>query len=106
MLLKNGQVDGKQLLPLNKNLKLALVGPLADAGVQYQGCWAVAARDDYASLLDEMRKQEGINLSYAKGCNVLENEKLEKQTSPRNVVRWDKRPLEDMIGEAVSIAPS
>ena len=106
VLLKNGQVDGKQLLPLSKNLKLALVGPLADAGVQYQGCWAVAARDDYASLLDEMRKQEGINLSYAKGCNVLENEKLEKQTSPRNAVRWDKRPLEDMIGEAVSIARS
>ena len=104
VLLKNGQVDGKQLLPLSRNLKLALVGPLADAGVQYRGCWAVAARDDYASLLDEMRKQEGINLSYAKGCNILENEKLEKQISPKNAVRWDKRPLADMIMEAVSIA--
>lgn len=104
VLLKNGEVAGRQLLPLGKNTKLALVGPLADAGSQYQGCWAVAAREDYPSLLDRLRKMEGINVNYAKGCNVLEDEKLEKQLSPKNAVCWDSRPLNEMIGEAVAVA--
>ena len=104
VLLKNGKVDGRQLLPLGKNLKLALVGPLADAGVQYQGCWAVAARDSYPSLLDEMRRIDGISLKYAKGCNILEDERLEKIVTPGKASRWDRRPLDEMISEAVSAA--
>ena len=104
VLLKNGKVDGRQLLPLGKNLKLALVGPLADAGVQYQGCWAVAARDSYPSLLDEMRRMDGISLRYAKGCNILEDERLEKIVTPGKASRWDRRPLDEMISEAVSAA--
>ncbi|MGN1233311.1 MAG: beta-glucosidase BglX [Candidatus Cryptobacteroides sp.] len=104
VLLKNGLVGGKQLLPLDKNLRLALVGPLADAGGQYPGCWAVAAREDYPSLLDQMQRIDGISLNYARGCNILEDEKLERQVSPRNSVHWDRRPLHMMIGEAVSAA--
>ncbi|MGN1221070.1 MAG: beta-glucosidase BglX [Candidatus Cryptobacteroides sp.] len=104
VLLKNGNVDGKQLLPLSKDSKLALVGPLADAGVQYQGCWAVSAREDYPSLLDRMRNMQGLKLTYAKGCNILEDEKLEKLLSPRNAVKWDKRPLNEMIDEAVAVS--
>ena len=104
VLLKNGQAGGKQLLPLGRNQRLALVGPLADAGVQYQGCWAVSAREDYPSLLDQMRGMDGVNLRYAKGCNILEDEKLEKLVSPGNTSRWDSRPLDAMIAEAVAAA--
>ncbi|MDD6253485.1 MAG: beta-glucosidase BglX [Bacteroidales bacterium] len=104
VLLKNGMAAGKQLLPLDKNLKLALVGPLADAGGQYPGCWAVAAKENYPSLLDEMRKMDEIRLSYAKGCNILDDEKLEKTVTPKNAARWNTRPLNDMISEAVAVA--
>ena len=104
VLLKNGMAAGKQLLPLDKNLKLALVGPLADAGGQYPGCWAVAAKENYPSLLDKMREMDGIRLSYAKGCNILEDEKLEKIVSPTNAVHRDRRPLNEMIAEAVAAA--
>ena len=104
VLLKNGKYAGRQLLPLQKKGNIALIGPLSDVGAQYPGCWAVAARDTYPSLLDELKKVEGINLKYAKGCNILEDASLEKKVSPANAVRRDKRSEEEMIREAVAVA--
>ena len=72
VLLKN---DGA--LPLSKGKKVALVGPLADAGAQYTGSWQGAAYDDCRSLLAAM-KEAGCDFVFAKGSNMLEDAELEQ----------------------------
>jgi len=98
VLLKN---DG--VLPLSKGRKVALVGPLADAGAQYTGSWQGAAFDDCRSLLEAMT-EAGCDFVFAKGSNMLEDADLE-QTACRNrkYIR-DTRSESEMIREAVSAA--
>ena len=100
VLLKN---DG--VLPLHDGLKVALVGPLADAGAQYTGSWQGAAYQECKSLLTAM-KEAGIDVLFAKGSNLLEDPELEQAACrTRNYVR-DPRAESNMIDEAVKAARS
>ena len=99
VLLKN---DG--VLPLAKKGTIAVVGPLADAGEQYPGTWTGAAYTDYPSLLDEMKKIEGIKVLHARGSNILEDADLEKKVSYRYDYKRDNRPAAQLINEAVAVA--
>lgn len=68
VLLKN---DGA--LPLARNLKVALVGPLAGSRGNMQGTWAVAARsEDSVTVLEGMRAAFDTVL-YAKGANIVDD---------------------------------
>ena len=68
VLLKN---DG--VLPLKRNVKIALVGPLADSRGNMQGTWAVAAQpQDSVTVLEGMRAAFG-DVRYAKGANIVDN---------------------------------
>jgi beta-glucosidase len=98
VLLKN---DG--VLPLAKNKKVALVGPLADAGAQYTGSWQGAAYDDCKSLLSAMR-EAGCELLFAKGSNMLEDAELEQAACRNRKYERDPRGEEEMIREAVKVA--
>ena len=98
VLLKN---DG--VLPLHDGLKVALVGPLADAGAQYTGSWQGAAYQECKSLLTAM-KEAGIDVLFAKGSNLLEDPELEQAACrTRSYVR-DPRGESEMINEAVRVA--
>lgn len=98
VLLKN---DGA--LPLSKNKKVALVGPLADAGAQYTGSWQGAAYDDCKSLLEAM-KEAGCDFVFAKGCNMLEDAELEQDACRTRKYVRDPRSEAEMIREAVAVA--
>ena len=98
VLLKN---DGS--LPLSKNKKVALVGPLADAGAQYTGSWQGAAYDDCKSLLQAM-KEAGCDFVFAKGCNMLEDAELEQAACRTRKYVRDPRGVAEMIREAVDAA--
>lgn len=100
VLLKN---DG--VLPLAEGRKVALVGPLADAGAQYTGSWQGAAYDDCKSLLTAMR-EAGCRVVFAKGCNMLEDAELEQAACRTRKYVRDPRSEEQMIREAVSAARS
>ena len=100
VLLKN---DGA--LPLKASSKIALVGPLADAGAQYTGSWQGGAYDDCKSLLDAMT-QAGCDFIFAKGSNMLEDPELEQAACRTRKYVRDPRREDDMIREAVMAAKS
>jgi beta-glucosidase len=98
VLLKN---DG--VLPLRTNTKVALIGPLADAGAQYTGSWQGAAYDDCKSLVEAM-KERGCDVVFAKGSNMLEDAELEQAACRNRKYVRDLRSEDRMIKEAVAVA--
>ena len=70
MLLKND----KSLLPLKKQGKIALIGPLADTRANLAGTWCVAyTPDKYPTLKEGMERALAgkAELLYAQGCNLM-----------------------------------
>lgn len=100
VLLKN---DGT--LPLSRGARVALVGPLADAGAQYTGSWQGAAFDDCKTLLAAM-KEAGLDVVFAKGSNMLEDADLEQAACRNRKYVRDPRSEDSMIREAVRAARS
>lgn len=98
VLLKNNGV-----LPLQNKTKVALVGPLADAGAQYTGSWQGAAYDDCKSLVEAM-KERGCDVTFAKGSNMLVDAELEQAACRNRKYVRDPRSEEKMIKEAVAVA--
>ncbi|HMT74042.1 MAG TPA: beta-glucosidase BglX [Chitinophagaceae bacterium] len=76
VLLKNQN----QLLPLKKEMNIALVGPLANSRYDMVGTWAVGA-DHKKSVTVLQGFQNALagkaNLQYAKGCNLVDDKKLD-----------------------------
>lgn len=69
VLLKNE----KNILPLNNNLNVAVIGPLADDAVNMIGSWSAAGDGKKAtSLLQGIKARTAITgkVLYAKGCNI------------------------------------
>lgn len=104
VLLKN---DG-QILPLQQNKTIALVGPLADNRENMPGTWSVAG--DFAksvSLLDGLKNALGneAKIVYAKGTNVVSDPALDARISIfGKPTKWDNRSQKEMIAEAVAAA--
>lgn len=101
VLLKNDQ----QLLPLSKEGKIALIGPLADTRSNMSGTWSVAATPDrYSSLKESMEKALAgkATLLYAQGCNVVYDEQEQKDGEfGKTITRGDDAKLK---AEALQIA--
>ncbi len=104
VLLKNDN----QTLPLKRDAKIALVGPLVSNNENMPGTWSVATDfEKSVSVLDGFREYLGshANLSVSKGCNLVADQELDKRVSvfgkPTN---WDSRPPKVMIAEAVALA--
>jgi beta-glucosidase len=74
VLLKNGDAGESPLLPLPKNKKIALIGPLADNANDMVGAWSGANNfGDVVTLrsaLMEHAQQNGTTLLYAKGSEI------------------------------------
>lgn len=71
VLLKNDAVNGAPVLPLKKDAKVALIGPLADNAEQMLGSWGGAGRgQDAVTLRKTLSEQLGNNLVYAKGTEL------------------------------------
>ena len=106
VLLKNE----RQLLPLKKTQKIALIGPLADAANQMSGTWAVAANNTgVESLLQAMKQAvtDSSQLYYAPGADLTADSTLQNnvtlfgKTMPRYTK--DKTPGQ-LIQEALEAA--
>lgn len=103
VLLKN---EGN-VLPLKKNAKIALVGPLADAAENMTGTWSVAARHAESVTLLSALKKVNPNTVYAKGSNLVEDPVLEANaTMFGKTLRRDSRSAAALREEAVRVARS
>lgn len=104
VLLKN---EGN-ILPLRKDAKIALIGPLADNRLNMCGTWTVAGDFEKAiSVLDGIGMVTGKPelITLARGTNVVADSVLEARIGMfGKPTGWDSRPAENMIEEAVKAA--
>ncbi|MED7668800.1 beta-glucosidase BglX [Pseudomonas moraviensis subsp. stanleyae] len=107
VLLKNHN----ETLPLKKDAKIALVGPLAKAPIDMMGSWAAAGRPAQSvTLFDGMSAVIGdkANLIYARGANITGDKKVLDYLNFLNFdapeVVDDPRPANVLIDEAVKAA--
>lgn len=98
-------------LPLKKDAKVALVGPLAKAPIDMMGSWAAAGRPAQSvTLFDGMSSVIGdkANLIYARGANITSDKKVLDYLNFLNFdapeVVDDPRPANVLIDEAVKAA--
>ncbi|MFJ7885567.1 beta-glucosidase BglX [Pseudomonas sp. NPDC096917] len=107
VLLKNQS----ETLPLKKQARIALVGPLAKAPIDMMGSWAAAGVPAQSvTVYDGMRTalgQQGT-LIYARGANITDDPKIVDYLNFLNFdapeVTNDPRPAQVMIDEAVKAA--
>ncbi len=98
-------------LPLKKDAKVMLVGPLAKAPIDMMGSWAAAGRPAQSvTLFDGMSNVIGdkANLIYARGANITSDKKVLDYLNFLNFdapeVVDDPRPANVLIDEAVKAA--
>ena len=95
VLLKNGSragsPAGEAVLPLKKQGKIALIGPLANDRANMAGTWCVAMTPErYSTLYEAMQRAVGsqAEVLYAQGSNLVRDEALQRaaefgKTMPR-----------------------
>ena len=101
MLLKN---EGN-LLPLKKQGKIALIGPLADTRNNIAGTWSVAQTPEkYTTIKEAMEKAlDGkATLLYAQGSNIWRDRELQKNGEQGKSIAWGDEVK--MKNEALQIA--
>ncbi len=93
------------ILPLKKDGKIALIGPLADAQNNMCGNWSMnCPTDQHVTVLEGLRRAVGgrAEILYAQGSNIYYDATTEKYASrPRLTKRGDDKAL---LKEALEVA--
>lgn len=101
VLLKNE----KQILPLQKSGKIAVIGPLANTSENMAGTWSVATKQDKSiSFLNGIKTVIGnkAEITYAKGCNLDYDAEYEARgTMFGKELKRDSRSKEELLKEAI-----
>ncbi|OCG01542.1 beta-glucosidase [Gilliamella sp. wkB112] len=104
VLLKNKN----KVLPLRKNKKIAVIGPLADSKRDILGSWSGAGRANLAvTPLEGIKKaaKTADLISYAFGANLSDDQQLYRFLNLyEETTKFDERPADKMIAEAVEKA--
>lgn len=103
VLLKN---DGNTL-PLDKNVRIALIGPMGDYEEAMKGMWNVAYDKRHCvGLYEGLKKVYGDNVRFEEGCHQLLDSVLEKKMSYKDILRRDGRSEKQMREAALKLAES
>ncbi len=101
VLLKNAG----NVLPLKKQGKIAVVGPLANTRSNMPGTWSVAVNLDKPQTVIEAMQAVGgkdVKIVYAKGSNLTADAKLEENaTMFGRTLNRDNRTKEELLNEAL-----
>ena len=104
VLLKNNN----NVLPISKNAKIAVVGPLADSKRDILGSWSAAGRASLAVTPLEGIKHAANNaqsVDYTFGANLSNDANLYRFLNLyAEITKFDNRPADKMIAEAVAKA--
>ena len=100
-------LENKGSLPLDISKKYALIGPLVDDKENVLGPWALKKEIETTVTIKEGFKNAGINFSYAKGSDFLENNEQDIADAVECAKNCDTVILvlgekEEMSGEAKS----
>lgn len=94
------------ILPLNKEKKVAFIGPLVKDQRNLIGSWSGAG--DYKKAISIWSALEGKNFNnilFAKGCNLVDDTALIKKLNPHGaMLRSDSLSAQQLIDEAVKTA--
>ncbi len=96
-----------EILPLKKEGKIALIGPLVDSRNNMLGTWAPTGDHSLAVTVLEGFKNVAPNamISYAKGANITDDVELAKKTNVFGIrVTIDERSPEELLQEALAVA--
>ena len=97
-----------QVLPLQKNASIALVGPLANNKSNMLGTWAVSGNADGAiPVLEGLKNATGGStvIHYARGSNISDDTLFAKKINVFGTrIDIDPRSPQEMIDEAVAAA--
>ncbi|MCQ2147520.1 MAG: beta-glucosidase, partial [Bacteroidales bacterium] len=98
VLLKNAAVKGTPVLPLKKKGTIAVIGPLADAGSEMMGTWAVSAFPSYASIIEGVKEVGGedVKVVSARGSFLYDDPKVERNFTSEAFER-DGRSSSDLL---------
>ena len=104
VLLKNKN----HILPLQKNKKIVLIGPYID-NIGITGSWSMFSdRTKNGTILDIFKEKMGNQVIYAKGCEILRQEEINKilsaDGSPTVHVENESQKEQDMIASAIQTA--
>lgn len=104
VLLKNEN----NVLPLKKDAKIALVGPLADSRRNMLGTWSVSGDFEKAVTVIEGIKNLSANpenILYAKGANISDDKDFAKRVNAfGEELVIDARSADEMIKQALDVA--
>ena len=84
VLLKNEkmkELNNERVLPLKKQGRIALIGPMADNRINMAGTWAPTATNErYVTLKEAMERALAgkATVSYAQGCNFTSDSTIQK----------------------------
>lgn len=93
------------LLPLKKNSKIALIGPMADAGGNMCGCWTPTCKpENHKSLLQAMREAVGndAQIIYAPGSNLYYDPKQHETAAGWRKIEY--RTDKNLLNQALAAA--
>lgn len=104
VLLKNKN----HVLPLKTNKKIALIGPYID-NIGITGSWSMFSdRTKNGTILDIFKEIMGSQVLYAKGCEILRQEEINKILSAEGLpmvhVENESQKEQDMIASAIQTA--
>lgn len=98
-------LENNGVLPLKKNEKIALIGPMANDKYEMTGEWSVKCSDEACVTIFEALKAR-CGLKYEKGCSFKKDEiwleETAKAVSDCDVVIFAAGQTKDMCGEARS----
>ena len=103
VLLKN---EG-EVLPLKRQGKIALIGPMGNTRANMPGTWSVAATaEKYRSLYESLQAAVGnkATVTYAKGSNLVYDADLEARATMFGREMRDSRNSREMLDEALRVA--
>ncbi len=103
VLLKNHN----EILPLKKEAKIALVGPLADSRGNMLGTWSPTGKHELAVTIIEgfSNVAPKAKINYAKGSNIVDDKDYAKRINVFGQrIDIDKRSPEIMLREAIEAA--
>ena len=104
VLLKNEN----HILPIQKDKKIALIGPYAD-NIGITGSWSMFSdRSQNTTLLDSFKEKLGNRIAYAKGCEILRQKEINKILSAEGLptvhIENEDKLEQKMVNSAIQTA--